>query len=162
MYKNDSLIIYDESDGLIRPESNSDLNIGSNNEIIYSTYGSGLSIYDGKSFKNYDESNGLVDNRIWDIAIDSKNNYWLALDGSGVQMFDGEKFHHHQISDGVTAGETFTAYVDDFDNIWIGTFGGGVCYYDGNVWNSVDTRDGLLDDLVGSIYSVDGLSLIHI
>ena len=156
MYKNDSLIIYDESDGLIRPESNSDLNIGSNNEIIYSTYGSGLSIYDGKSFKNYDESNGLVDNRIWDIAIDSKNNYWLALDGSGVQMFDGEKFHHHQISDGVTAGETFTAYVDDFDNIWIGTFGGGVCYYDGNVWNSVDTRDGLLDDLVGSIYSVDG------
>jgi len=156
MYKNDSLIIYDESNGLIRPESNSDVNVGNNNEIIYSTYGSGFSIYDGESFTNYDESTGLVDNRIWDLAIDSKNNYWLALDGSGVQMFDGNDFYHHQISDGVTAGETFTAYVDDFDNVWIGTFGGGVCYYDGNVWNSVDTRDGLLDDLVGAIYSVDG------
>ena len=156
MYKNDSLTIYDESDGLIRPEPNCDVNVGNNNEIIYSTYGSGFSIYDGESFTNYDESNGLVDNRVWDLAIDSKNNYWLALDGSGVQMFDGKKFYHHQISDGVTAGETFTAYVDDFDNIWIGTFGGGVCYYDGNIWNSVDTRDGLLDDLVGSIYAVDG------
>ena len=156
MHRNGSLIIYDESDGLIRPEYNADVNVGNNNEVIYSTYGSGFSIYDGKTFTNYDETNGLVDNRIWDLAIDSKNNYWLALDGSGVQMFDGKEFHHHKISDGITAGETFTAYVDDFDNIWIGTFGGGVCYYDGNVWNSVDTRDGLLDDLVGSIYSVDG------
>ncbi len=156
MYRNGSLTIYDESDGLIRPEYNADVNVGNNNEIIYSTYGSGFSIYDGNTFTNYDETNGLVDNRIWDLAIDSKNNYWLALDGSGVQMFDGERFYHHQISDGVTAGETFTAYVDDFDNIWIGTFGGGVCYYDGNIWNSVDTRDGLLDDLVGAIFSVDG------
>jgi signal transduction histidine kinase/CheY-like chemotaxis protein/ligand-binding sensor domain-containing protein len=156
MYKNDSLTIFDESDGLIRPLRGGDVNVGNNNEIIYSTYGSGFSVYNGKSFTNYDENNGLADNRIWDLAIDSKNNYWLALDGSGVQMFDGETFTHHKISDGVTAGETFTAYVDDFDNVWIGTFGGGVCYYDGNIWNSVDTRDGLLDDLVGSIFGVDG------
>ena len=39
---------------------------------------------------------------------------------------------------------------------WIGTFGGGTCYYDGNMWNSVDTRDGLLDDLVQSICGIDG------
>ena len=155
-YTDEVLTIYDESDGLIRPESNCDVNIGKNNEIIYSTYGSGFSIYNGTDFKNYNEDNGLSDNRIWDLAIDSKNNYWLALDGSGVQMFDGKNFTQHSISDGVTAGETFTAYVDDFDNIWIGTFGGGVCYYDGSIWNSLDTRDGLLDDLVGSICSIDG------
>ena len=105
MHRNGSLTIYDESDGLIRPEYNADVNVGNNNEVIYSTYGSGFSIYDGKTFTNYDETNGLVDNRIWDLAIDSKNNYWLALDGSGVQMFDGKEFHHHKISDGVTAGE---------------------------------------------------------
>ena len=154
-YKNDSLIIYDESDGLIK-SSGGDINVGKNNEIIYSTHGYGFSVFDGEKFKNYDETNGLVDNRIWDLAVDSKNNYWLALDGGGVAMFDGEKFHHHKISDGVTAGETFSAYVDDFDNVWIGTFGGGVCYYDGKVWNSVDTRDGLLNNLVGAICSVDG------
>ncbi|MBT3589209.1 MAG: response regulator [Candidatus Marinimicrobia bacterium] len=155
-YKNDTLTIFDEKDGLIMPKRNCDINIGLNGEIIYSTYGSGISIYDGETFKNYDESNGLVDNRIWDLTVDSKNNIWMATDGSGVQMFDGATFVHHSVNDGVTAGETFSIYADDFDNIWVGTFGGGVCFYDGNVWSSVDTRDGLLQDLIGSIEGIDG------
>ena len=155
-FKNDSLTTYDEKDGLIMPIGNCDVNIGINGEIIYSTYGSGISIYDGQTFKNYDESNGLVDNRIWDLTVDSENNIWMATDGSGVQMFDGTSFVHHSVNDGVTAGETYTIYVDDFDNVWVGTFGGGVCYYDGKVWNSVDTRDGLLQNLIGSIESADG------
>ena len=155
-YKNDTLIFYSEKDGLITAIGNCDINIGVNGEVIYSNYGYGFSIFDGKNIKNYNEKNGLVDNRIWDLTIDSKNNIWMATDGSGVQMFDGENFVHHSVSDGVTAGETFSIYADDFDNIWVGTFGGGVCYYDGNVWNSVDTRDGLLQNLVGSIEGVDG------
>ena len=155
-YKNDTLTFYSEKDGLITAIGNCDINIGVNGEVIYSNYGYGFSIYDGETFKNYNETNGLVDNRIWDLAVDSKNNIWMATDGSGVQMFDGENFVHHSVGDGVTAGETFSIYVDDFDNIWVGTFGGGVCYYDGKVWNSVDTRDGLLQNLIGSIEGVDG------
>ena len=53
-------------------------------------------------FVNFDESNGLGDNRVWDLAVDSKNNYWLALDGKGVEMFDGKEFKSYQIKDGVT------------------------------------------------------------
>ena len=156
MFKNDSLTIFNEKDGLVRPYVECDVNVGYNNEIIYNTYGSGFSIYKDGKFTNYDESNGLADNRIWDLSIDSENNYWLALDGQGVQKFDGKKFHHYNITDGVTAGETFRSYVDEFDNVWIGTFGGGVCYFDGKIWNSVDTRDGLLDNTIGAICSIDG------
>ena len=155
-FKNGDFKLFNEADGLVRADGNCDVNIGKNQEIIYSTYGYGFSIFNGNEFINFDESNGLGDNRIWDLAVDSKNNYWLALDGKGVEMYDGKEFHSYQIKDGVTAGETFTAHVDDFDNVWIGTFGGGVCYFDGEIWNSVDTRDGLLDDLVGSICSIDG------
>jgi ligand-binding sensor domain-containing protein/serine phosphatase RsbU (regulator of sigma subunit) len=155
-FKNGDFKLFNEADGLVRADGNCDVNIGKNEEIIYSTYGYGFSIFNGNEFINFDESNGLGDNRIWDLAVDSKNNYWLALDGKGVEMFDGKEFHSYQIKDGITAGETFTAHVDDFDNVWIGTFGGGVCYFDGDIWNSVDTRDGLLDDLVGSICSIDG------
>ena len=155
-FKNGVFKLFNEADGLVRADGNCDVNVGKNEEIIYSTYGYGFSIFNGNEFMNFDESNGLGDNRIWDLAVDSKNNYWLALDGKGVEMFDGKEFHSYQIKDGITAGETFTAHVDDFDNVWIGTFGGGVCYFDGEIWNSVDTRDGLLDDLVGSICSIDG------
>ena len=155
-YRNQELKIFDENDGLIMPIGNCDVNVGKNGEIIYSTYGSGVSIFDGKTFENYDENNGLVDNRIWDLTVDSKNNIWMATDGSGVQMYDGKNFIHHSVTDGVTAGETFGIYADDFDNIWVGTFGGGVCYFDGKVWNSIDSRDGVLQDLIGPIEGIDG------
>ncbi len=155
-YKNDSLIFFDEYDGLIKPFEAADVNIGNNGEIIYNTYGSGMSIYDGKKFTNYSEDNGLKDNRIWDLDIDSKNNYWLALDGKCVQKFDGEKFIHYDLDDGITAGETNSAYVDELDNVWIGTFGGGVCNFDGKYWNSIDSRDGLLENTIMSICGTNG------
>ena len=79
-YKNDSLIIYNESNGTVQPTINCAVTIGNNNEIIYSTYGSGFSIYDGENFKNYNTDNGLSNNNVEEIAVDSKNNYWLALD----------------------------------------------------------------------------------
>ena len=155
-YKNDSLIFFDEYDGLIKPFEAADVNIGNNGEIIYSTYGSGMSIYDGKKFTNYSEDNGLKDNRIWDLDIDSKNNYWLALDGKCVQKFDGTKFTHYDLDDGITAGETNSAYVDELDNVWIGTFGGGVCNFDGKYWNSIDSRDGLLENTISAICGTNG------
>jgi len=155
-YKNDSLVFYDESDGLITPISIADVNIGNKGEVIYSTYGEGMSIYHDGKFTNYTEENGLKDNRIWDLDVDSKNNYWLALDGKCVQKFNGEKFTHYGLDDGITAGETNTAYVDELDNVWIGTFGGGVCNFDGEYWNSIDSRDGLLENTITSICGVNG------
>ena len=155
-YKNDSLIIYNESNGTVQPTINCAVTIGNNNEIIYSTYGSGFSIYDGENFKNYNTDNGLSNNNVEEIAVDSKNNYWLALDGGAVQMFDGENFQHHKIKDGVSSDESFTLYIDDLDNVWVGTYGGGVCFYDGNIWNSLDSRDGLHYNTIKSICGSNG------
>ena len=39
MFKNDSLTIFNEKDGLVRPYVECDVNVGYNNEIIYNTYG---------------------------------------------------------------------------------------------------------------------------
>lgn len=155
-FKNDSLIIYNESNGTIQPKANCAVTIGNNNEIIYSTYGSGFSIFDGENFINYNTENGLSNNNVEEIAVDSKNNYWIALDGGAVQMFDGENFNQHKIKDGVSSDESFTLYVDDLDNVWVGTYGGGVCFYDGNIWNSIDSRDGLHNNTIKSICGSNG------
>ena len=155
-FKNDTLIIYNESNGTVQPTVNCAVTIGNNNEIIYSTYGSGFSIFDGENFINYSTENGLSNNNVEEIAVDSKNNYWIALDGGAVQMFDGENFHQHKIKDGVSSDESFTLYVDDLDNVWVGTYGGGVCFYDGNIWNSIDSRDGLHNNTIKSICGSNG------
>ena len=60
-YNGDSFVTYDEEDGLVRPRGNGDVSIDKNGNIVYSTYGSGLSIFDGKKFKNITTENGLVD-----------------------------------------------------------------------------------------------------
>jgi ligand-binding sensor domain-containing protein/serine phosphatase RsbU (regulator of sigma subunit) len=155
-FKNDTLIIYNESNGTVQPKTNCAVTIGNNNEIIYSTYGSGFSIFDGENFINYNTENGLSNNNVEEIAVDSKNNYWIALDGGAVQMFDGESFKQHKIKDGVSSDESFTLYVDDLDNVWVGTYGGGVCFYDGNIWNSIDSRDGLHNNTIKSICGSNG------
>ena len=155
-YNGDSFVTYDEDDGLVRPRANGDVSIDKNGNIVYSTYGSGLSIFDGKTFKNITSENGLVDDRIWDIGFDSKNNYWIATDGSGVQKYDGESFTHYDVEDGVGAGETWSIYIDDFDMVWVGTFNGGACLFDGEVWNCLDSRDGLINNTISAIHGTNG------
>ena len=62
-YNGDSFVTYDEEDGLVRPRANGDVSIDKNGNIVYSTYGSGFSIFDGKKFTNITTENGLVDDR---------------------------------------------------------------------------------------------------
>ena len=68
-FKNDSLIIYNESNGTVQPTINCAVTIGNNNEVIYSTYGSGFSIYNGENFINYNNDNGLSNNNVEEITI---------------------------------------------------------------------------------------------
>ena len=57
----------------------------------------------------------------------------------------------------VSSDESFTLYVDDFDNVWVGTYGRrGNDFYDGNIWNSIDSRDGLLNNTIKSICGSNG------
>ena len=162
-FKNDSLIIYDESDGLVRPLSTIGMaaepcavTIGKNNEIIYCTYGSGFSIYSSGKFTNFSTENGLANNKVEEIAVDSKNNYWIALDGSGVQMYNGKEFKQYTMESGLSSDESYTIYVDDFDKVFVGSWHGGVNYFDGELWNSLDSRDGLLFNTIKTVYGLNG------
>ena len=162
-FKNDSLTIYKESDGLVRPLFSSAnvsqpcaVTIGKNNEVIYSTYGSGFSIFNGLKFINFSTKNGLANDKVEEIAVDSKNNYWIALDGSGVQMYNGKNFISYTMENGLSSDESYTIYVDDFDKVFVGSWHGGVNYFNGEIWNSLDSRDGLINNTVKSLYGING------
>ena len=51
----------------------------------------GLSRYDGKTFKNYDESDGIPHNIIHNIGEDENGNIWFTT-VLGIVCFDGAKF----------------------------------------------------------------------
>ena len=55
--------------------------------------------------------------------------------------------------DGVANPEIFSLHVDDYDKVWVGTYGGGVGVFDGETWNTLDKRDGIVDNDISALTS---------
>ena len=45
---------------------------------------SGVSVYNGKSFQNYNTDNGLPSNRVWSVFEDSSGKLWFATDAGAA------------------------------------------------------------------------------
>ena len=148
-------VTYDEKHGLTKERvwGMSIAKGGPDNLIVIGIQNYGLSIFDGKTFKNFTSKDGLHDNRITCADIDSEGNIWIGTDGSGVLRFDGKTFVQFTRKDGVANPEIWNMYIDDYDKIWIGTYGGGVGVFDGDTWGTLDKRDGLVGNGISALTS---------
>lgn len=148
-------ITYNENQGLTK-ERTWGMSIakgGPDNLMVIGIQNYGLSIFDGKNFKNFTSKDGLQDNRITCADIDSEGNIWIGTDGSGVLRFDGETFVQFTRKDGIANPEIWNMYIDDYDKVWIGTYGGGVGVFDGETWGTLDKRDGIVGNGISALTS---------
>ena len=153
-YDGETFKTYGEKEGLFSFSSVRGLRVTGNGGLIcVGSYGSGISIFNGKNFSNLTDKDGLSDTRVTAIGMDSENNIWVGSDGSGVFKYDGEKFTNYTKVDGVPNPEIFSLYIDDMDKVWVGTYGGGVGSFDGQNWGTIDTRDGLIMNDISAISS---------
>lgn len=86
------------------------------------------------------------------IIQDKKGNIWVAA-FDGIFRYDGKSFTN--MTSKVTSSRFFSVLEDRKGNYWFGTVGGdgtGVYYYDGKSFQNFTTKDGLLNNEVGSIY----------
>ncbi|TDQ08462.1 two component regulator with propeller domain [Pedobacter metabolipauper] len=83
------------------------------------------------------------------IIQDKKSNIWIAA-FDGIFRYDGKSFTH--ITSKVSSARFFSILEDRKGNLWFGSIGSGVFYYDGKSFQNFTTRDGLLNNDVGSIY----------
>ena len=120
--------------------------------LWFSTYGGGVSRYDGKSFTNYTTVQGLVSNNVWSICEDDAGNMWFGTDGDGVSRYDGKSFISYDTTDGLTGNTVFTIIKDKKGNLWFGTWDGGVSRlnHDGSFKNYT-ASDGLVSNHISSI-----------
>ena len=56
----------------------------------------GITKYDGKNYTNYNTSNGLADNIVFEISEGSNNNLWISTK-TGISSFDGSTFLNYKI-----------------------------------------------------------------
>mgnify|MGYP005676933725 FL=1 len=125
---------------------------------------SGLSIFNGEEFKNYDFDSGIGNGFITDVKAVGKSIWigcgtssgvgnWMTI-GGGLSIFNGNKFKSFDLSK-FTDFNHRASWVNSIEkdkngNVWIGTLG-GLLKYDGSQFTLINERDGLQD-----------LSLIHI
>src|SRR3989344_6047655 len=114
---------YNIQDGLAHSQVSSILQ-DSKGYMWFSTYGGGLSKFDGKTFVNYTEKEGLPNNIIRPIIEDNKGNLWLGTMGAGICKFDGKKFSILKDSTTKINEKIYTIIQSKSGTIWFGADNG--------------------------------------
>lgn len=75
----------------------------SQGNIWISSFATGVSRYDGKSFMTLVESAGLTSNKVNDIGEDPAGNIWFATDGGGLCRYNPNSFNYFDESAGLNS-----------------------------------------------------------
>jgi len=110
----------------------------------------GLSVYNGKTFKNYDINDGLAGNTIFAILEDRHGNMWFGGEG-GATVYDGKVFKKYTTADGLAPEWIYSIYEDSRGNLWFGSDAGGVTFYDGKKFITYNADNGMPSGAVFSI-----------
>ncbi|MDO9000487.1 MAG: two-component regulator propeller domain-containing protein [Bacteroidota bacterium] len=134
------------------------LSNGLDNTLWISTR-NGVSNYNGKTFKNYSESSGLISSNANCVLADSKSRIWIGTSAGLSLINEQQKISNISESNGLLNNEVQCFLEDKNKNIWIGTLG-GLIKYDGEKMFSFFEEDGLeakkihclTEDKSGNIY----------
>lgn len=110
----------------------------------------GIIRFDGQTFTNFTNKEGLRRFHVFAVLEDSKGNLWFGTIGAGVYRYDGKIFTNFTIKDGLANDRIGCIYEDKKGVIWIGTEGGISCF-DGKSFRNFTTEDGLCNNDINSI-----------
>ena len=110
----------------------------------------GIIRYDGISFTNFTNKEGLRRFHVFSVLEDKKGNIWFGTIGAGVYRYDGKLFTNFTTKDGLAHNGVGCIYEDETGNIWFGTQG-GASRYDGKSFRNFTTKDGLTNNDINSI-----------
>ena len=119
--------------------------------LWFGTEGGGISRYDGKSFTNYTNVQGLANNKVLSLLEDKKGNIWVGTDGGGVSCYDGVRFTNYMTKQGQSTNSIRSITQDTEGNLWFGTGGGGIIRFDGKRFVTFTTEQGLASNVVNCI-----------
>ena len=116
----------------------------------------GVVCFDGKDWTRYTVADGLVHNRVYDIAEDKNGYLWFAT-FKGLSRFDGQTWTTYQLPNGPGINKVYRICVMNNGAVWFthgdaGDGSGGISIYHKNTWQHITLRDGLPVPYVRFIY----------
>jgi ligand-binding sensor domain-containing protein len=95
---------------------------------------SGISRYDGYNFKNYINSDKLVDNAILRLFVDYKNRIWYSTYNGYFGYIQNDRMYNHPLGRSMNStldyGFMSNSYIDSSDNIWMFNYSNGLIKID--------------------------------
>ncbi|MFT5262357.1 MAG: ligand-binding sensor domain-containing protein [Polaribacter sp.] len=87
----------------------------------------GIIRYDGESFTNFTNKEGLRRFRVFSMLEDSNGIIWFGTIGAGLYRYDGESFTNITTKNGLVNDSVGCIYEDKSGHIWFGTQAGISC-----------------------------------
>lgn len=110
------------------------LDVGPDGALWISTYGGGLTRFDGKDWTTYTPVEGLGDRWAYDVEFAPDGTMWVAT-WKGISHFDGKSFTTYTEKDGLADKWVYDIAVDPDGTVWAGTEGGVSVFKDGRFTN---------------------------
>ncbi|HEY0029691.1 MAG TPA: two-component regulator propeller domain-containing protein [Bacteroidia bacterium] len=89
--------------------------------LWFGALGGSLSMFDGASFKTFDEEDGMRHRFILCINEDKLHNLWFGAYGGGLYKYDGKTFTNYTVKEGLTTDSPYSIMADNDNRIWIGS-----------------------------------------
>jgi ligand-binding sensor domain-containing protein/serine phosphatase RsbU (regulator of sigma subunit) len=123
----------------------------SKGNIWIGTEDAGIARYDGREFKIFDVSKGLVSNtEIWEIFEDHNGNIWVRTRYDGISKIDKGEITNYTQENGVPDNEVLSSLVDSKGRVWFGTLN-GIIVFEGKSYHTITVNDGLSHNIVREI-----------
>jgi ligand-binding sensor domain-containing protein len=150
------VIRHDRRDGSVRQFTSADglggnsvreVAVGPDGDVWVATHvtyltspATGISHYDGRTWRAYDTGDGLPDNYVVAIAPGKAGTAWIAT-RAGVAFFDGQRWQAYTVADGIPLGYVNAIVLDGAGGAYVATEA-GVAHFDGSRWATLPV-DGL-------------------
>jgi len=132
--------------------------------LIWIARRSGISSYDGISFRNYTVADGLISTSYSFLKIDSKNKIWALVEAGNLMIssFNNGKWESIVSRRGLKSVPN--AYYSALEIIYrnnepvvlVGSHKDGMFKYQAGQWKEFDAADGLPDNTINSILQFKG------
>lgn len=100
---------------------------------------------------SYSTLNGLSSNSVYAILKDSRGLLWIGT-SNGISVIQNGLIQNFQTADGLAHNSCWAIAEDGNHNLWFGSFGGGLTFYDGKKFQIINTKKGLVNDKIRTLF----------
>ncbi|WP_107038931.1 ligand-binding sensor domain-containing protein [Brumimicrobium mesophilum] len=120
----------------------------------------GITRFDGETFQDFKNTNGLSDNMVRYLYQDIKGNIWIGTNGNrngGLDKFDGNTFTNFNEEKGLCSNNIAVILQSSNGKIWLGSDRAAICYYENGEFTPFEELSGIsirtiIEDKKGNIW----------